>query len=144
MKSIGAKMEYSDERICDLMRAYEEYVSSCSYLRMPELYEAVVNTGTKRFWVSDKRASLVISSMMRGEDALRSMRPLKREMYEEIYRRVVLLRKTRPCASVYELCSEVVAQPAPKFYLTPKSAKVMICKVRKEWYSEKLKKLQRL
>ena len=43
-----------------------------------------------------------------------------------------------------ELCAKVIAQPAPKFYLTPGSAKVMVCKARKQWIQEKWKRLRLL
>ena len=38
-------MEYSMERMNDLMRAYDEYISSCDYIRMPEVYK--VNAARK-------------------------------------------------------------------------------------------------
>ena len=37
MKHKGAVMEYSMERMNDLMRAYDEYISSCDYIRMSEV-----------------------------------------------------------------------------------------------------------
>ena len=43
MKHKGAVMEYSMERMNDLMRAYDEYISSCDYIRMPEVYKVIVN-----------------------------------------------------------------------------------------------------
>ena len=97
-------MEYSKERMDDLMRAYDEYISSCDYIRMSEVYKIIVNMPSRRFWVSDIRAALIIS----------------------------------------ELCAKVIAQPAPKFYLTPGSAKVMVCKARKQWIQEKWKRLRLL
>ena len=45
MKHKGAVMEYSMERMNDLMRAYDEYISSCDYIRMPEVYK--VNAARK-------------------------------------------------------------------------------------------------
>lgn len=137
-------MEYSRERLDDLMRAYDEYLSSCDYIRMPEVYERIVNMPTKRFWVSDIRASLVISAIIRGEDKLSDMWGTKREMYEEIYNRVLALRERYPETGISELCAIVVAQPAPKFYLTPGSAKQMVCKAKKEWVTRKLKRLRLL
>lgn len=137
-------MEYSKERMDDLMRAYDEYISSCGYIRMPDVYRTVVNMPSSRFWVSDIRAALVVSAMIRGEADLEAMWPLRREMYEEIYRRVLELKNTYPDSSISELCAIVVGQPAPKFYLTANSAKVMICKARKEWIKEKWKKLRLL
>lgn len=142
MKHKGAVMEYSKERTDDLMRAYEEYISSCDYIRMPDVYNKVVNMPASRFWVSDIRAALVVSAMMRGEADLDAMWPMRKEMYEEIYRRVIKLRELHPLLSTSELCAIVVAQPAPKFYLTAGSAKSIICKARPEWIKEKRKRLR--
>lgn len=126
----------------DLMRAYDEYIVSCDYIRMSDVYSTIVNTPSARFWVSDIRAALVVSAIMRGEADLDSMWLLKKEMYEEIYRRVLIMRKKHPGLTTSELCAMVVIQPAPKFYLTPGSAKMMICKARKQWAIEKRKRLR--
>ena len=143
MKHHGAIMEYAEERMQDLMRAYDEYISSCDYIRMPDVYAAIVNMEARRFWVSDIRATKVIYAMLRGVN-IKGMRPLKREMFEEILRRVLDLRKKRPELTIRACCSIVVASPAPKFYLTPGSAKIMVCKARKKWIQEKLKRLRLL
>lgn len=99
---------------------------------------------SRRFWVSDIRAALVISAMIRGETDLNTMWPLKKEMYEEIYSRVLTLQEEHPELTISELCAKVIVQPAPKFYLTPGSAKIMVCKARKQWIQEKWKKLRLL
>ena len=143
MKHHGAVMEYAEERMQDLMRAYDEYISSCDYIRMPDVYAAIVNMEARRFWVSDIRATKVIYAMLRGV-TIKGMRPLKREMFEEILRRVLAMRKARPELTVRACCSIVVAGRAPKFYLTPGSAKIMVCKARKKWVQEKLKRLRLL
>ena len=119
MKHKGAIMEYSKERMDDLMPS-------------------------RRFGVSDIRAALIISAMMRGKTDLSTMCPLKKEMYEEIYNRVFKLQEECPELTISELCAKVIAQPAPKFYLTPGSAKVMVCKARKQWIQEKWKRLRLL
>lgn len=137
-------MEYSQERSDDLMRVYDEYLASCRYISMPDVYNAIVNMPSRRFWVSDIRAALVVSAMIRGEARLERMCRSKREMYEEIYRRVLLMRESYPHKTTSELCAMVVIQPAPKFYLTPGSAKIMVCKARKEWIRRKQQKLRRL
>lgn len=142
MKHKGALMEYSQERSDDLMRAYDEYLASCDYIRMPDVYNNIVNMPSRRFWVSDIRAALVISAMMRGEARLDKMCASKREMYEEIYRRVAIMREKYPDKTTSELCAMVVIQPAPKFYLTPGSAKIMVCKARKEWIRRKQQRLR--
>ena len=48
MKHKGAVMEYSMERMNDLMRAYDEYISSCDYIRMPEVYKVIVNMPSRK------------------------------------------------------------------------------------------------
>lgn len=144
MKHKGARMEFHRERTEDLMRAYVEYVSSCGKVSMSDVYRKIVDMPSSRFWVSDTRAAVVMSAVLRGEPVLERMWSLRREMYTEICRRVMKLRSQRPDMTVPQLCSAVVSQPAPKFYLTPGSAKMLICKARKEWKKRKLEKLRRL
>lgn len=137
MKKKGAVMEYSKERSDDLMRAYRETISNCKHIVMPEVYNAIANMPSRRFWVSDTRAALVVSAIMReGEKALNGMWPSRREMYKEIYNRVIALKEVYPHKSITELCSKVVEQPAPKFYLTPDSAKILLCKIKRKLANE--------
>ena len=125
------------------MRVYDKHIASCERILMDDVCSHIVNMPARRFWVSEIRASLVISKMMRGEANLNKMCHTKREMYEEIYRRVIELKDKHPNKSTSELCAIVVAQPAPKFYLTPGSARVYICKARNEWIKRKMRKLLR-
>ncbi|MEG2599572.1 MAG: hypothetical protein RSA66_08870 [Muribaculaceae bacterium] len=144
MKHKGATMEYSKERIDDLMRVYDEYISSCRYIRMSDVYNKIVNMPSVRFWVSDIRAALVVSAIIRGEAELNAMWPMKKKMFAEIHKRVILLLEEKPELSISQSCAIVVAQPAPQFYLTAGSAKIMICKARKKWIQEKMKRLRLL
>lgn len=141
MKHKGAVMEYSRERFRDLMRAYEIYMEQCPYIRMSELYRTIVDMPASRFWVSDKRAAVVVSRMEKGDIRLDRMHRLRAEMYGEIYRRVCELRTDRPELSILEACAEVVEQPAPKFYLDPRTAKTLIWKGKKKWLEEKWRRL---
>lgn len=142
MKHRGATMEYGRERTADLMRVYDEYIASCTRLSMSEAYRHVAAAPAARFYVSEGRAGTVVRAMLRGRP-LTGMRRLKREMFEEILRRVLALRRRHPEWTVSRLCAVVVRQPAPKFYITAGSAKVMVCRARKEWNEEKLKKVRR-
>ena len=51
--------------------------------------------------------------MMKGKAHLEKMCPSKREMYEEIYSRVMVMYTDYPDKTISELCSMVVMQPAP-------------------------------
>lgn len=139
MKPQGSYSEFKKQRNDDLMRAYHELIKSAQYILMPEIYHKVVDMPTRRFWISEGRAAIVISAMMKG-DTLENMGPLKREMYNEIYSRVIKLREKKPDLPIIQLVEMVVEQPAPKFYLTPGSAKVLICKIRKQWYYQRTKR----
>lgn len=139
MKPHGSHYEYEEQRNDNLMEVYHEIIVKANHVRMPDVYEKVANSPSRRFWVSEERAAIVVSAMMRG-DSLDRMRPLKREMYNEIYRRAMELRDKHPNMPISQLVAQVVEQPAPKFYLTPGSAKVLICKIRKEWYYQRTKR----
>lgn len=139
MKPHGSHFEYEEQRNDNLMAVYHEVIVKANYVRMPDIYEKVANSPSRRFWVSEERAAIVVSAMMRG-DKLKNMRPLKREMYNEIYKRAMKLREENPSMPISQLVAMVVEQPAPKFYLTPGSAKVLICKIRKQWYYQRTKR----
>jgi hypothetical protein len=129
MKKRGCTFEYERERDDELLRAYRNACHSADYIRMPDVLDAVVNSPARRFWVSEERAAIVIGKMLRGE-SIPHMRPLKREMYAEILRRVNDLRQRRPDLTIAMLVFHVVRQPAPRFYLTPGSAKVILSRIR--------------
>lgn len=147
MKPHGSKFEYENERINDLMRAYRELIEQSSHIRLPLIYKKVVNMPSSRFWVSEERAAIVIAAMFKSaciNDVLKGMRETKREMFHEIYKRAMELRAKQPSLSVFDIAFKVVRQPAPKFYLTPGSARVYIYKAKNEWFKTRKQKLRHL
>lgn len=142
MKHRGCVCDFSDDRDKDLLRAYRILLAESDVINS-DIYVRVVEMPSARFWVSEERAAVVVASMMNG-NRLINHRQSKREMFQEIYRRVMLLRTKKNEQSLYELVSEVVMQPAPKFYITPGSAKLYICRAKKKWYEERRKKLRHL
>ena len=133
-KVIGSTLEYSGERIAALMLEYEKYIASCSHIRMSEVF---VHTVSRR-----GKAGVVVAAMLRG-DSLAGMHPAKKEMFSEIFRRFLLMRSDFPERSLSRLVSDIIRQPAPKFYLSPSSAKIMFYKAKKEWYARKMLNLRR-
>lgn len=132
MKRKNCVFEYREQLHKDLLRAYRELASSCRYTSMSALFKALVRMPSRRFWVSEERAAIVIASMMRG-DTLSSMRPSKREMFMEIYRRCADALDKGGRKPLHKIVAEVVRQPAPQFYMTAGSAKVMFYNIRKNW-----------
>ena len=96
-----------------------------------------------RFWVSPERAAIVIASIMKG-DKLSYMRNNKREMFREIYKRAMEIRKKLPNLTILETASIVVEQPAPKFYLTPGYAEIIVGKIKKQCYERTKQRLRHL
>lgn len=142
MKNFGCKSEFHKERSLDLLRAYFLYLKSCSNISMKDVFKRVVDMPAARFWVSSSRAAVVLACIMRG-DKLLYMRPNKREMFFEIHRRVMNLQRSHNNWSMPRLIETIIAQPAPKFYLAPGSARVLILKARKQWFAESSSRLRR-
>ena len=133
MKNFGSILDFTDQRNDDLMRVYRRQLAAARTVVMPEIFELVAASPARRFWVSEERASIVVSAMESGRPVPR-MRSNKREMFEEIYRRYLLRRAENPGASTFQLVSEIVNQPAPKFYLTPRTVGELIYRIKKGWY----------
>jgi hypothetical protein len=132
-KHFGSIMEFTRQRNEDIMRAYRSQLARTGYILMPEIFRLVAESPAKRFWVSEERAAVEVARMLAGKPFLR-MRPNKREMFEEIFRRYLMLRDEYPDKSLFELVSMVVNQPAPKFYLTPRTVGEFIYRIRNGWY----------
>ena len=96
-----------------------------------EIEQRLLQSSSKRFWVSDIRAYNVILTMIKGK-SLNNMNPTKREMFQEIYRRFIAYTKQHPSITKLDAISYVCNQEAPSFYLSPKSIHVILHKVRKE------------
>ena len=135
MKYFGSILDFTTERNNDLMRAYYHFLRKSNFIIMPEIFSLISKSPAKRFWVSEERAAIVISAMLSGKP-LTPMRENKRQMFDEIYRRFLILRKSRPKDSLYQLVSEVVNQPAPQFYLTPRTVGEIIYRIKKGWYDK--------
>ncbi len=134
MKPFGSILAFTRERNAALLEAYREHVNAARFVKLNEIGEKIVNSPAPRFWVSEERAAAVVSAIMRGKPVLKSMRPTKREMFEEILRRVVALKKLHPEWHLCELVYEVVNSPAPKFYMEVSSALERLFKIRNGWY----------
>lgn len=134
MKTFGAVLAFTRQRNLALLRVYRRCVAEASFVRLDEIGERVVNSPAPRFWVSEQRATTVVSAILRGKPVLDTMRPTKREMFLEIYRRVLILRKKHPKWRLPRLVGHVVHSPAPKFYMEPSSALERLFKIRNGFY----------
>ena len=137
----GRFFEYRDERNADLLCVFRECVmNSPADESMDEVYQRIVNSKSKRFWVSEEQASKVVSYMMKG-NKIDYMSNNKRKMFEEIYIRVMKMREENPNIRLFRLVEIIVSQEAPCFYMTSGSAKVIISQIKSKWCKRRLQLL---
>lgn len=135
MKYYGSILDFTQERNQELMRVYQDKLSKAGYIVMPKIFEQVANSPCSRFWVSEERAAIVISTLLAGK-VVPNMRRNKREMFDEIFRRFLIVREQYPEKSIYALAIMVVNQPAPKFYMTPRTVGELIYRIKNGWYDK--------
>lgn len=129
MKKKGSVIEFKQQRDKELLAAFRQQLSNLGTLPLEELFTRASLTPTSRFWVSERRAMIVVSQMIKG-DRLLTMNHKRREMFYEIYYRVKDLLQKNPAMTLTEAAFRAVNSPAPEFYLTPKSARAMIYRLR--------------
>lgn len=123
MKKKNSLLEFTLQRSQLLVQAFRKaWKESDGTPNVLQLSHKVVLMPAPRFWVSEERATEVISTWLRqGEEfALEGMREVKKRMFREIMRRVQpRLSAGRP---LYHVVSEVVNEPAPEQFMTPGNA----------------------
>ena len=117
------------QRNKDLQDCFYRVLSEMNPIVLDEALTRTVNSQAKRFYISSDRAYGVL---IRWEKygITKLITPERQEMYEEIYRRILELRKSMPNTPFMHLTEMVLEQPAPKFYLETSSAKIILCKYR--------------
>lgn len=125
--------EYRDKRDCDLLNAFKTQLDAATYpISLIDVLNQTVSSRAQRFWVSPERAFNVISRRVRTGDIAIAGRN-KRKMFEDIFTIVSELSKqdSYKNESLYTLVSIAVEQPAPCFYMTPRSAQVILHHIKK-------------
>lgn len=100
-------------------------------IALDEALTRTVNSPAKRFYISSDRAYGVL---IRWEKygITKLITPERQEMYEEIYRRILELRKSRPELPLQHLTEIVIEQSAPRFYIEITSAKTILCNYKRK------------
>ena len=131
MKFKGSSCDFTQERDADLLRAYREIISERDNYSLSEIEKRILQSPSRRFWVSEDRAYIVILDLLKGKP-LDNMIPTRKEMYQEIFRRFQIHKSNEPYLSNMDIIKRVCAEKAPSFYLTPQSIHVILSRVRKE------------
>jgi len=136
MKHFGCILEFTDQRNKELMSAFRQALAEQDFIDIATVSEIVVNRPCSRFWVSEERALVVISALLKGKPVLDTMRETKREMFTEIFNRFLVLRASEPDTPTFDLVMRVVNSPAPKFYMRPRCAMEIIYKIKSGFYDK--------
>lgn len=129
MRKTGAKFEFKTERDNAMAESYRRIMSQSAGISIPQMLERLVKEPCARFWVSEERATVVVSSMLRG-CAATGMSSVKKRMFGEIYRRVTALMAEFPGTPLVRLVRDVIGSPAPEFYISPRSAYNILCNMK--------------
>lgn len=129
MKKPGNKSDFIEDRNHDLHRNFMEVLRTSKDLPLRLMFGEAAKRPASRFWVSESRAAIVIGAMMRGEADDR-MFEKRKDMYQEIYRRVIKKMNDNPKLCMTHAVNETVYEPAPEFYLTSESARSIIYRMR--------------
>ena len=126
MKKKNSRCEFASERSEALLRNFRESIARQSRISIRRAFSDAVEAPAPRFWVSEARTMRVITMMLKGMDILDSMRPEKRRMYEEIYRRVIKQKEEHPDMPLGDIVFDVVNSPAPRSYMSVRYAAKII------------------
>lgn len=129
MKKKGSVAEFGDQRNAELLEAFKRVLKTCNYRDNADYFYRAALEPASRFWVSERRALVVMKKIING-DSLDGMFAKRKAMFMEIYRRVQALREKNPKLTLFSAVFEVVNSPAPEFYLSPGSARVLIYRLR--------------
>ena len=80
MKYKDSRCYFIEERDADLLRAYKEIINVRDNIRLSEIEEKLAQSPSRRFWVSEDRAYIVILDLLKGKP-LDNMIPTRKEMY---------------------------------------------------------------
>jgi hypothetical protein len=138
-----SSFEYRDDRNRNLLKVFMRELGRVNGESLDDVLQRTVDSPARRFWVSEERALRVVSAMRR-HPLPAYCHPLKREMFEEISRRSQALAVRHPEWPFSRCVYHVVNREAPKFYLSPDRAHVIICEERRRCKREQMMRFRRL
>lgn len=131
MKKKGSVSEFGEERDRELVRCFRKRLGEVRVIDLDKIFAEVAAHPAPRFYVSEFRASVVVRHHLRhGEWNVKDGK--RREMFCEIEKRLLSLRKRCPDLSFEEAMVEVINSEAPEFYLTPRSCRTLIYNILKK------------
>lgn len=108
----------------DLMAAYRAVYRNC--WTQKEAWKKTAEHPAPRYYVTAKEAYEKLRRMVRGDmSVVDRMGKSKRRMYYSLYKTLIRLTEKREYStqSLWFLCPILVSQPAPEFFMEPRTVK---------------------
>lgn len=135
MKHFGSIADFIDQRNAELLKTIRQIMADSPSIRLPLIFQQAARRPCSRFWVSEERCAFVISNMLAGRP-LPPMRPLRRLMFNELFRRAQAVLQQNPRMPITCVASIIVHQPAPSFFLTAKSIGEIYFRIKRGFYHD--------
>ncbi|MCH5226062.1 MAG: hypothetical protein J1D77_08660 [Muribaculaceae bacterium] len=131
MRKKNSKIEFGDQRSQALLKNFRASLAAQNQISLNRAFKDAADSPAPRFWVSEARATRIITLLLQGVDLTESMYPKKREMYREIFQRVKKEMHLHPDIPVGDIVFEVVNSPAPSSFMSSKTAQRLILEAKK-------------
>ena len=121
----------------DLIKAYNRVAPTC--LMQSQAWEKTVKQPAPRYYITAKQALQVLSPMMQGDFThVDMMIPNKRRMYYSLYEKTIELSEKRAFVgkSLTYIVQFAVASPAPEFFITSSSFRVIRSALKNNRYDD--------
>lgn len=113
----------------EMYSTFLRVVSECKgKIRLDDICKKVVKSPSRRFWISAASAYVAVNKMLNGECPAKT--DTIRRQYEEIFRRFLIERESRPNDTVKDIVSRIVLQGTSEYYMVPNTAKQIIKSIR--------------
>lgn len=122
MRKKNCKAEFSSQRSQALLLNFRRSLAQQSRISSKKAFQDAAEMPAPRFWVTEARATKVISALLKGVDLTEGMYPEKRKMYLEILARVKQRLALNPTEPLGDIVFDIVNSPAPSSYMTPDRA----------------------
>ncbi len=143
------KLYFKDDRDRDFFRAYKRVIRELGdlapYISRDELVMRTLCGGAPKFYLTFELARRNIRCLMENR-AIPCNNPLKREMYETLARLTLDYydrHKHEGVTFSSALMTILAESPAPRFYMTKRSAKNLLCEMLRKERMEQRKYLCR-
>lgn len=115
---------YSCIRQREYVEAFYRMFKSMGHMHINEIHKAAIDSPAPRFYVSYNAASRAYNSMLKGLAV--SKNPIKAQMYDIIFHKVSALLDKNKSLSLKEALNIVLESPAPSFFISYNSARMIL------------------